>query len=901
MPSDQGAIAERLAGLVAACLRVPRRELAPGVPLTAYGLDSLAAEELKGEIEHAFGCSVPDTLLLDYPDLGALGRYLRGDREPAGSSESDLMARDAALSGEIRPSGRLSCRPGAGRLLLTGATGFLGGYLLRSLLDETGAEICCVVRPDAKEGGADRVRRNLERYGIWDSRRASRVSFIEGDVALPRLGLDDHAWERVCREVTGIYHSAARVNWVQGYAALRQANVLGTAELLSLACTGEMKPFHFISSAAVCYSTWGPLEVDEECEAAPYLGGVHLGYAQSKCVAESLVLQAAQRGLPVTIHRPALIAGDRACGVSNTDDLLSRLIKAIVLMGAAPDLDWSLDCMPVDYVARAIVRLTLARPAPRISHLVPATPRHWRELVLWMNLSGYPVRLVPYRQWLERLKAEVTPGHPLRPLLPFFTREPAGEGGLTLPELFEDARKSRVRSDGTRARLAGEGLGCGVMNARLIDRYFRRYIEEGFLPPGRLPEPAERSAGPDAALMTELLRRELREPALRLSALEMVPDDGGHSIISELSSWRNGSPSGVSRYRVSLSGGETVRSLGVVVKRKSQDRHLVETAVEVAALCSDELGAAFARFGTDIGLTGSHLREAGIYRQEDPRFTRHAPRCYGAGGESAGNLELYLEDISGLELLNSADDVSGWRDEHVMGAIDGLAWLHSIWYCRERELLAQPWLGRVVTPGRRGDMGELWSALGANARPLVLRTIGEAGAGLQHDLVARGASRASRLDRLPKTLIHNDFNPRNLAFRREEGRLRLCAYDWELATVGVPQHDLAELLCFVLGDEVAREQAVMYLEQHRRLLQERSGLAIDPLAWREGFRLALHELFVDRLAMYAMIDRFCPQRFLPRILSTWHALYRLFPEERPASALASPTCRNGVPNEPVMA
>ena len=47
-------------------------------------------------------------------------------------------------------------------------------------------------------------------------------------------------------------------------------------------------------------------------------------------------------------------------------------------------------------------------------------------------------------------------------------------------------------------------------------------------------------------------------------------------------------------------------------------------------------------------------------------------------------------------------------------------------------------------------------------------------------------------------LIHNDFNPRNLALRREVGGWRLCAYDWELATIGVPQHDCAEFLCFVL-------------------------------------------------------------------------------------------------------
>jgi aminoglycoside phosphotransferase (APT) family kinase protein len=133
------------------------------------------------------------------------------------------------------------------------------------------------------------------------------------------------------------------------------------------------------------------------------------------------------------------------------------------------------------------------------------------------------------------------------------------------------------------------------------------------------------------------------------------------------------------------------------------------------------------------------------------------------------------------------------------------------------------------------------------------------------------------LDRLPRTLIHNDFNPRNIALRREGGRLRLCAYDWELATLGVPQHDLAEFLCFVLNPRLDRDEIHHYLEFHRAALERASNRSIEPRAWETGFRLSLHDLLTDRFAMYAMIDRFRPQRFLTRVVCTWHALYELFP------------------------
>ena len=88
------------------------------------------------------------------------------------------------------------------------------------------------------------------------------------------------------------------------------------------------------------------------------------------------------------------------------------------------------------------------------------------------------------------------------------------------------------------------------------------------------------------------------------------------------------------------------------------------------------------------------------------------------------------------------------------------------------------------------------------------------------------------LESLPRTLIHNDFNPRNLALRGTADAPTLCAYDWELATIGVPQRDLAELLCFVLGRQPSRADVTHLLEVHRATLEAGVGRPIDPAAWR---------------------------------------------------------------------
>jgi thiamine kinase-like enzyme len=230
-----------------------------------------------------------------------------------------------------------------------------------------------------------------------------------------------------------------------------------------------------------------------------------------------------------------------------------------------------------------------------------------------------------------------------------------------------------------------------------------------------------------------------------------------------------------------------------------------------------------------------------------------------------------------MDLLDSADDVSGWRRDCIEAAICGLAELHAIWYGREKELLTQPWLGPVSMAHQRVGMRDLWMSLAEHARSRFTQGIGVSVKTLQNGIIKQVGPRWRLLERLPRTLIHNDFNPRNIALRREGESLHLCAYDWELATVGVPQHDLAEFLCFTLKPSLDRAEVLHYIDLHRSALERARNRSIDPVAWEIGFRLSLHDLLVDRFAMYAMIDRFRPQRFLTRVLSTWYALYELFP------------------------
>ncbi|MBI4543165.1 MAG: thioester reductase domain-containing protein [Gemmatimonadetes bacterium] len=887
------ALRARLAALIAAELGAPAVAIEADAPLERYGLDSLATVGIVAAVEEEFGAELPPSLLARGPTVETLARFLEG--RPGGDPGEDphaaraRMLADAVLPDDVAPAAAGGgARPAAASPpaspFLTGATGFLGAYLLRTLLGETGARVHCLARAGDGDGIA-RIRRNLERYGIWEDAFAERIRVVDGDLAEPRLGLAPPAFAALAEEADAVYHAAAAVNWVYPYDALRAANVAGTLELLRLSGLARAKPFHFVSSMAVCYSTTGPGQVAEEDDMLPHLAGLHLGYAQSKCVAEALVRQAGARGLPVTIHRPALVAGDSRSGASNTDDIVSALLKGCIQMGCAPDLDWVMDSVPVEHAAEAIVRLSLSPGAAgRTFHLANPRARHWRECVLWMRLYGYPLQLLPYPEWLGRLERESAPdGHALRALRPFFLERHGAAGGLTLPELYEDGRRSRASCDASRRALAGAALRCPPLDAGLLDRYFAWLVGDGFLPrppvAAAAPRPESR-VPPLPALFEGVLRRRHNGAGVRLLAARPAPL-GGDSIVAELTSWRSGRDTGLFRYALAYrSGTGADRRLDVVVKVKPADHEVVEVGEEVARLCDDAIGSAYARFRDRVGFAGGHLRELAVYAQEDERFRRHAPALLAAHRDDARRQwVLVLEHLSDVTLLDAADDASGWRRPHVEAALRGIAELHAVWYRRERELLAQPWLGHVHDAAGMAEMTPLWHALAEHARPIFAGWAG-AGIGAVQARLIEGIARWWRpLEALPRTLIHNDFNPRNVALRDEGGTLRLCAYDWELATLGVPQHDLAEFLCFVLTPDARGEEVAHYVELHRRALERTAGTPIDPEAWRLGFRASLYDLLVNRFAMYALVERFRRQRFLPRVVRTWFALYALDPLE----------------------
>ena len=512
------------------------KQLLPGladpVPLDESFFDlgghSILATRLVFQLRQKLGVHVPLGLVFDAPTIAQLAAAT----EKISSGGTDFLvaapdtAKENALSGDLDyakdaqvleselPASFMRATP-AGEprvVLLTGATGFLGAYVLADLLDKRRnlvQKVYVHVRANDAGSAQRRLRDALAGRGLWREawEQEGRVQAVVGDLSKPHLGLNDADWAHLAKEVHVIVHNGALVHWVYPYSKLRAANVLSTMAVMRLANEGRPKSVAFVSSTSALdteyyirfsdTSAQGVLESDSLDGSASDLKS---GYGQSKWVAERLLMAAASRGLAAVIIRPGYVVGDSKTAVTNTDDFLFRLIKGSAQLGLIPDMNNTINMVPVDHVARVTSLAGLAAIQWPENHQTHAAVFHvtshptirYNEFLGALIEYGWNVRPVEYLEWRTALENHVlasaaagntgldADSNALFPLLHFVLDD--------LPT----STKSPELNDANTTKLLTEAHELDVVrgvDVPLVGLYLSWLVAVGFLPP-----PASKSA-----------------------------------------------------------------------------------------------------------------------------------------------------------------------------------------------------------------------------------------------------------------------------------------------------------------------------------------------------------------------------------------------------------------------
>ena len=479
---------------------------------TDLGGDSLSALEYAKELEQIFGFEVPVGVIVSPAnDLQALADYVEKRRQStyegptfgsvhaAGATKVrarelslDKFLDDATLRG-VRDLARP--QSDVGTVLLTGATGYLGRYLLLDWLHrmhQVNGKVICLVRAKDVVTARDRLDRVFDSgdsslLSLYRSLAGEHLEVLAGDKGEPALGLDEVTWQRLTDTVDLIVDPAAMVNHMLPYQELFGPNVLGTAELIRLALTTRQKPIAYVSTVGIGATI--PIgEFTENADIRSIAGSRQLddnyasGYATSKWAGEVLLREAHDLcGLPVAVFRCDMIMAEtRFKGQLNVPDMVTRLILSIASTGLAPESFYQretngprpkahFDGLPVDFVAQSISALATNDGGGfegfRTFHVVNP---HDDDIGLdtfvdWMAEAGCRIRrIADYSLWFSRFESalrnlpERQRNSSVLPLLGSYRHpQPPIRGAFAPTEMFRAAvARANIGSNGQVPRLS---------------------------------------------------------------------------------------------------------------------------------------------------------------------------------------------------------------------------------------------------------------------------------------------------------------------------------------------------------------------------------------------------------------------------------------------------------------
>ncbi len=286
----------------------------------------------------------------------------------------------------------------ASTIFMTGFPGFIGKRLIDRLLGkDPEASFIFLIEQHLQKMAEDSIAAlELRHPGL-----AQRTRLVPGDITREHLGLNQQTYDEVTAEATHVWHLAAIYNLAVHASVAYRVNVIGTAYVLDFCQDCEL--FQRLDYVSTCYvsGTRSGLVLENDLDQGQDFKN---HYESTKCWAE-MEVRRRMPGMPIAIHRPAIVVGDSRTGETDKYDgpyfvinLLAKLPAWVPMVNIGQG-DALVNLVPVDFLVDAMAEIwTKEEALGQTIQLADPRPHTSREIMEGiLGALGYrkPLAAVP--------------------------------------------------------------------------------------------------------------------------------------------------------------------------------------------------------------------------------------------------------------------------------------------------------------------------------------------------------------------------------------------------------------------------------------------------------------------------------------------------------------------------
>lgn len=287
-----------------------------------------------------------------------------------------------------------------GKILVTGATGFLGIHIVKELVTQSDQRVYCLVRDNTIEDARERFRQLLKWYfGKQYAGILERVILVCGDFTKEYFGLSQDEYEKLGKGIAKVVHAGAIVKHFGKLEDYSLTNVTGTKNMVAF-CKRFGAFLLFTSSVAV-------LSYTDSSEASwTYQDEERVDlYVRSKIIAEKAIGEAVKKGVKASILRIGALFGRYEDGVFQkniSENAVCARMKTMIMGGKLPArfLNSNIELLPVDCCSRVIAHILLQEKEGFLC-LYNNNTITYLELIEMLENLGYSVISQDYQNFLS--------------------------------------------------------------------------------------------------------------------------------------------------------------------------------------------------------------------------------------------------------------------------------------------------------------------------------------------------------------------------------------------------------------------------------------------------------------------------------------------------------------------